>query len=163
SGTFESDLTAKGTDANHPVVIIGQTGSSRLQADSLSFGAGIKITWQATANVATAEPTVTMAVKGGKLVIDTTDADGFLATVLSGIHVEAGFDLTATWAPDTGIHITGGAQLEIDLPLHLTLGPITIPTVYIIAGASDAGIPIELSAALGLTLGPFQASVDRLG
>ncbi len=160
---IESDLTAKGTDATHPVIIIGETGGSRLQADSLSFGAGIKITWQPTANVATAEPTVTMAVKGGKLVIDTTDADGFLATVLSGIHVEAGFDLTATWAPDTGIHITGGAQLEIDLPLHLTLGPITIPTVYIIAGASDAGIPIELSAALGLTLGPFQASVDRLG
>jgi len=163
SGQLESILTAKGTDATNPVILIGETGGSRLQADSLSFGAGIKITWQTSANVATAEPTFTMAVKGGKLVIDTTNADGFLASVLSGVHVEAGFDFTATWAPDTGIHITGGAQLEIDLPLHLTLGPITIPTVYIVAGASDAGIPIELSAALGLTLGPIQASVDRIG
>lgn len=163
SGQLESDLTGKGTDATHPVIIIGQTGGSRLQADSLKFGVGIKITWQTSANVATAEPTVTMAVQGGKLVIDTTNADGFLASVLSGVHVEAGFDLTATWAPDTGIHITGGAQLEIDLPLHLTLGPIAIPTVYIVAGASDAGIPIELSTALGLTLGLIQASVDRIG
>ena len=83
--------------------------------------------------------------------------------MLSGVHVEAGFDLTATWAPDTGIHITGGAQLEIDLPLHLSLGPITLPTLYLVAGASDTGIPIEISAALGLTLGPIQASVDRIG
>lgn len=163
SGQLESDFTGKGADAAHPIIVIGQTGGSRLQADSLKFGAGIKITWQTTANVATAEPTVTIAVQGGKLVIDTTDADGFLTSVLSGVHVEAGFDLTAVWAPDTGIHITGGAALEIDLPLHLTLGPITIPTVYIVAGASDAGIPIELSAALGLTLGPIQASVDRIG
>ena len=92
-----------------------------------------------------------------------SNADGFLATVLSGVHVEAGFDLGISWAPDTGIHITGGAQLEIDLPLHLTLGPITLPTLYLVAGASSSGLPIEISAALGLTLGPIQASVDRVG
>lgn len=160
---LESDLLAQGPDATHPIIIIGQTGGSRLQTDSFSFGMGVKITWDSGSGTATAEPTIQIAIKGGKVVIDMSNADGFLATVLSGVHVEAGFDLGISWAPDTGIHITGGAQLEIDLPLHLTLGPITLPTLYLVAGASSSGFPIEISAALGLTLGPIQASVDRVG
>lgn len=160
---LESDLVAKGTDSSHPIILVGQTGGSRLQTDSFTFGMGVAINWDSGSNTAIAEPQLQVAVAGGKVVIDTTNADGFLATVLSGVHVEAGFDVKATWAPDTGVHITGGAQLEIDLPLHLSLGPVTLPTLYIIAGASDAGIPIEISAALGLTLGPIQASVDRIG
>ena len=160
---IETDLLAKGADSSQPLIILGQTGGSRLQTDSFTFGMGVAINWNSTVNEAIVEPQVTMAIAGGKVVIDMSNADGFLATVLSGVHVEAGFDLKATWAPDVGFHITGGAQLEIDLPLHLTLGPITLSTLYLVAGASDAGIPIEISAALGLTLGPFQASVDRVG
>jgi Family of unknown function (DUF6603) len=160
---LETDLVAHGTDAAHPIIIIGQTGGSRLQTDSFTFGMGLKITWDSGSGTATAEPTVRVDIKGGKVVIDMSNADGFLATVLSGVHVEAGFDLGISWAPDTGIHITGGAQLEIDLPLHLTLGPVTLPTLYLVAGASSSGLPIEISAALGLTLGPIQASVDRVG
>jgi hypothetical protein len=159
---LESDLLAKGTDATHPIIILGQTGGSRLQTDSFTFGMGVTIT-DSGSTTATLEPQVKLQITGGKVVIDMSNADGFLATVLSGIHVEGGFDLTITWAPDTGIHITGGAQLEIDLPLHLSLGPVTLPTLYLVAGADSNGIPIEISAALGLTLGPIQVAVDRVG
>ena len=161
NGLLQFDIVAKSADANQPIIIIGQTGGSRLQTDSFTFGMGLTVNWDSGAGQAIAEPLVQVAVTGGKVVIDMSKADGFLATVLSGVHVEAGFDLKATWTPDTGVHITGGAQLEIDLPLHLSLGPITLPTLYLVAGASDAGIPIEISAALGLTLGPIQAAVDR--
>jgi hypothetical protein len=160
---LEMDLVAEGPDASHPVIIIGQTGGSRLQTDSFTFGAGVKITFDSSSGTATAEPLVKVGIKGGKVVIDMSNADGFLATVLSGIHVEAGFDLAITWSPETGIHIEGGAQLEIDLPLHLSLGPVSLPTLYLVAGASSSGLPVEISAALGLTLGPIQASVDRVG
>jgi hypothetical protein len=161
---LESDLTAQGQDSTHPIIILGQTGGSRMQADSFTFGMGLSVTWDFNAlGTATVEPHIKAQITKGKVVIDMSNADGFLATVLSGIHVEAGFDLTVTWAPDTGIHITGGAQLEIDLPLHLSLGPITLPTLYLVAGADSTGIPIEISAALGLTLGPIQVAVDRVG
>jgi hypothetical protein len=162
-GLLQMDLVAEGPDAAHPLILLGETGGSRLQTDSFTFGAGITFSWDSGSGKAIAEPQVELAVTGGKVVIDTSNADGFLATVLAGIHVEAGFDLKATWAPDTGIHVTGGAQLEIDLPLHLSLGPVTLPTLYLVSGVSDSGIPIEISAALGLTLGPLQVSVDRLG
>jgi hypothetical protein len=164
-GLLQMDLIAQGADATHPIILLGETGGSRLQTDSFTFGAGVTFHWDTSSGPgqAIAEPQVQLAVKGGKVVIDTSNADGFLATVLSGIHVEGGFDLTATWAPDTGLHVTGGAQLEIDLPLHLSLGPVTLPTLYLVLGVSDSGLPIEISAALGLTLGPLQVSVDRLG
>jgi hypothetical protein len=163
NGLLQMDLVAKGADASHPLIVIGQTGGSRIQTDSFTVGAGLTINWNSSIGQAVAEPQVQATIAGGKVVIDTSDADGFLATVLSGVNVEAAFDLAATWGPDVGLHITGGAHLEIDLPLHVSLGPVTVQTLYLIAGVSDAGIPIEISVALGLTLGPIQASVDRIG
>ena len=163
NGQLAMDLVAKDPNPSNPIILLGETGGSRLQTDSLTLGAGLDIKWDSASGKAVVEPQVHLAVTGGKLVIDMSNADGFIATILSGVHVEAGFDLKATWAPETGIHIEGGAQLEIDLPLHLTLGPVTVSTLYLVAGASSSGIPIELSAALGLTLGPIRASVDRIG
>lgn len=163
NGLFEVDLMANGSDSSHPIILIGQTGGSRLQTDSFTLGAALTMTWDSTTNTAVVEPVVKTAVKGGKVVIDMSKADGFLASVLSGVHVEAGFDLAASWAPDTGIHVTGGAQLEIDLPLHLNLGPVSLSTIYLVGGADASGIPLEISAALGVTLGPIQAAVDRVG
>lgn len=163
TGLLQMDLTAKGADADHPIILFGETGESRLQTDSIAFSMGVTFNWDSGSSTATVDPQISLQVTGGKAVIDTTNADGFLATVLSGVHVEGGFDFKLTWAPETGIHFVGGAQLEIDLPLHLNLGPVTLPTLYLIAGASSAGIPLELSAALGITLGPISASVDRVG
>ncbi|WP_429554232.1 DUF6603 domain-containing protein [Paraburkholderia sp. MM5477-R1] len=163
NGQMVSNLIAKAPDANSPIILIGQTGGSRMQTDSFSFGMGLNISVDAGAGKASVDPLIQIQVTGGKVVIDTSQADGFIADVLSGIHVEAGFDLKATWRGDTGMHIEGGAQLEIDLPLHLTLGPVTLPTLYIVGGVSDSGIPLEISAALGLELGPLQVSIDRLG
>jgi hypothetical protein len=163
SGKVELDLTAAGTDANHPIVIFGQTGESRVQTDSFAFGAGIVFSWDVPSGTATADPSVTFAVKGGKVIIDTSDSDGFLADVLSGVNVQAGFDFAATWRADTGLHVTGGAQLEIDLPLHLDLGPVTLPILYLIGGIANDAITLEVSVALGVTLGPFEVAVDRVG
>lgn len=155
-------LTAAHSDGS-PLVIFGETGGSGLFAKSFALNAGVQATWNTSTNNATAEPVIGVKVTGGSLVIDTSNADGFVADVTSGLSVHATFDLTATWAPETGIHVQGGAQLEVDLPLHLTLGPITVPTVYLVGGLSGSGITLELSAALGLALGPIQASVDRIG
>jgi hypothetical protein len=155
-------FTAKNADGT-PLVIFGQTGGSGLFTQSVGFSAGVQATWDPSSLSAQAEPVIGFQIAGGKLVIDTSNADGFVADVTSGLAVNAGFDLSATWAPETGLHVTGGAQLQINLPLHLTLGPITVPTVYVVGTLGTSGLTLELSAALGLTLGPIQASVDRIG
>src|ERR1019366_7077527 len=162
-GSLKAQLALKGADANHPIVLLGQTGGSVLQADSIGFGAGAEVKWNSSTSKADVDPSVNFSIKGGKAVIDASKGDGFLQIVLSGIHVEAGFDLSATWRADTGIHIDGGGQLEIDLPLHLELGPVSLPTLYLVGGISGGALTLEVSAALGLTLGPIAATGDRIG
>jgi hypothetical protein len=166
SSTVSLQLTGGFTAQNGdgtPIVIFGETGGSGLFAQSFAFSAGVQATWNAATSTASAEPVISFAVSGGKLYIDTSQSDGFISTITSGVDINASFDLSATWDPSAGLHIQGGAQLEIDLPLHLSLGPITIPTVYVIGGLTSSGLTIELSAALGVELGPIQGSVDRLG
>jgi hypothetical protein len=163
TGQMVTSLIAKSPNANSPLILVGQTNSSRMQTDSFSFGMGLNIAFDAGSGNASVDPMIQLQVTGGKVVIDASQADGFIASVLSGIHVEAGFDLKATWRGDTGLHIEGGAQLEIDLPLHLTLGPISLPTLYLVGGVTNSGLPLEISVALGFELGPLQVSVDRLG
>lgn len=163
NGQLQTSVTAKGPDAAHPFIVFGQSGGSRIQADSISFGVGVNVTADAVAGSADAEPQITAQITGGKVIIDTTNADGFLKTILGSVHVEADFDLKVTWAPDTGVHFVGGAQFEIDLPLHLNLGPVTLPTLYLVAGVNSDGIPLEVSVALGIALGPISASADRVG
>jgi hypothetical protein len=164
SGSVDVDLQlglqapASGSD---PVVILGVTGGSRLQASTIGGSVGVNANLSIGGGAL--EPDIGFQVKGGKLVIDMSGADGFLSDVTSGTPIEASFDLAATWAPDTGLHVTGGAQLEIDLPLHLDLGPVTFETLYVIGGISGGDLTLELSAALGVTLGPIQGSVDRVG
>jgi len=166
SGTV--NVTAKGGFlAQHadgsPVVLIGQTGGSRLEAKSLGAAVGVAASWDPGSSTAKGAPTATIDITGGNAVIDTSNADGFIADVTQGIHVEAAFDLHIDWQPDTGVHITGGAQIEVDLPLHLDLGPVTISTLYLVGGLGADGLTLEISAALGVTLGPIAGSVDRIG
>jgi hypothetical protein len=167
SGTLNAqllmNLIAQGADATHPLILVGETGGSFAGAASVSIGAGITVAWDSTSGKATADPSVTAAITNGQVVIDMADADGFLADVLSGVNVQSTFNLTATWRLDTGLHITGGAQLEIDLPLHIDLGPVDLETLYLVGGIASGGLTIEVSAALGITLGPIAASVDRVG
>jgi hypothetical protein len=163
TGQVQSNLIAQAKDADHPLIVLGATGGSYLGTNSFTFGMGVSASWDSASNSATVSPLVQIKVSGGKAVIDMSKSDGFLADVIGGTPIMAGFDITVTWQPDTGIHVEGGASLEIDLPLHLDLGPITLPTLYLVAGLGTAGLTLEVSAALGLTLGPIQASVDRVG
>jgi hypothetical protein len=164
SGKLNGDVTATlSYSAGTPLTLIGVAGGTRLDVGSCSVGCGLTLTWNSTSNSASVDWLVQAALKSGKAVIDMTGADGFLATVLSGVHVEADFDLTISWHADTGIHIEGGAQLEIDLPLHLDLGPVTLPTLYLVGGTTNGAITLEISAGLGITLGPIAGSVDRVG
>jgi hypothetical protein len=162
TGQLQMNLVAQAPDANHPIIILGEPGSG-LQTNSFSFGVGVNVAWNSSTGTANADPSITVSISGGKVIIDMSDADGFLADVLSGVNVEAGFDLNATWRADTGLHISGGAQLEIDLPLHLDLGPISLPTLYLVGGVASDAITLEISAALGISLGPIDGSVDRVG
>jgi hypothetical protein len=162
TGQLSSSLTATPA-AGSPILILGEAGSSRLTAAGASFGMGLNVTWDAVAGTASANPIIDFGVTGGQVVIDTSDADGFLSAILSGTDVQAAFAVQGSWSPDGGLHLSGGGQLEIDIPLNLDLGPVTISMLHLIVTLAGSGLTAEASAGLSATLGPITAAVDRLG
>ena len=146
-----------------PLILIGQAGGSRLELQS----ANLALPLQISAPARVASPSVlfgaTFGLKQGKLVIDASDGDSFIATLLGGVNVQAGFDLDADFDTQKGLRFVGSGTIQLSLPTHISLGPLTIPTLYLIGTFADAGLNVEFSADLAAQLGPLNASVQRLG
>lgn len=144
------------------IVLLGEAGGSRLEAKRIAAGFGFKAKTEGAS--LRGEPVVRVEVKGGRLVIDMSQGDGFIQTILSGIRVESAFELAARWAPSDGLRFEGGAGIELVVPLHLNLGPVEIQTLYFLLGfGADPPISVGVAAALGVQIGPFGMSVDKIG
>ncbi len=146
-----------------PFVVLGQAGGSRLEFARLSLDAGIALAFDPATGRFRAAPTAAGEVTGGKLVVDTSSGDGFVATLLGGARIEADFGVGFGFTADGGLQFHGSGALEIAVPVHVALGPVEIQTVYLAARIAGGSVPVELSAGLSARLGPVQASVDRLG
>lgn len=140
-----------------PMVLIGQTGGSRLEI------AGVELSAAVDFDAAGAVPEVSGKLIGGKLVIDTSRADGFIAKILAGFRVEADFGAAFRFDAEHGLHFAGTGGLEIALPAHLRLGPTEIQALHLAAGLAGGAVPMALSADLSAKLGPIEASVEQVG
>ena len=160
--TGEVSLTIEG-HPDQPFILLGQAGGSRLEVARVDGMVGLRFTWDSVSGKAGVEPVIGADITGGRLIVDASQGDGFLSTILSGVKIDAGFDLGVTWSLSGGIHFKGSGMLEIQIPLNLSLGPIAFERAYLGAGFQDGGVPIELSAAISAEIGPVSASVDRLG
>lgn len=145
-----------------PIDIISFTGGSRLQVQKIEGALGMR------ANLGTAGgkfvPTIQADLSGGKLIIDFSQGDGFIQKILSGLKVDADFNLGADWDPERGFRFRGDAGIEILLPLHLDLSVIVINGLYFKIGVSN-DIPLQLGLATQFTanLGPLKAVVEKIG
>jgi Family of unknown function (DUF6603) len=146
-----------------PFLLFGVAGGTRLEFASAHADAGVTISFDTGTGKGTAGPVADGEITGGKLVIDSSGGDGFISTLLSGIHLETDFGVGFSFAPDTGLRFHGSGALQIQIPVHLQLGPIEVQAIYLRAGISNSTVPVELSAGFSASLGPLKASVDRLG
>jgi hypothetical protein len=144
-----------------PLVLLGSATASRLIADSVHAAFGVAFAGSSTG--ISAKPAIDAGVTGGKLVIDASDGDGFVATLLGGTRLEAGFDVAVSYDPDDGLRFRGSGGLEIQLPVHLELGPLEVQSIYLAARVDGPGVAVELSVGFRAELGPIQAAVDRIG
>jgi hypothetical protein len=148
--------------AGEPIVILGVTGGTRLQAKSIGGSVGFDAHLDATGGAVA--PAVQVKIEEGKLVLDFSKSDGFVQTLTSGAHVEAAFGLTANWNPTDGLRLEGHGGVEMFIPLHLDLSVLIVNGVYISIGFTDQ-VPLQIGLATQLTanLGPLVAVVDRIG
>ncbi|MCD4650321.1 MAG: hypothetical protein K8S56_00820 [Candidatus Cloacimonetes bacterium] len=103
-----------------------------------------------------------MLINDLSLKIDISEGDGFIQKLLSGIKVESVTDLTIGVSNQEGFYFQGSSALSIEIPIHKSIGPITIDSVLI---GVDFGEKIEvlLAVSLGFELGPVIGSVDTIG
>lgn len=147
-----------------PMLLLGEAGGNGLLLQHLELDLGVKGSWQSNATTVQVEPTIAGELKGGQLKIDLSQGDGFIASLASGVNLNANFDLGVAWSPSSGVRFQGSCALELVIPTHVSLGPIEVENIYLIVGiGADLSVPIELSGALSASLGPLEASVDRIG
>lgn len=160
-GDLMAELTAGRT--GRPYLILGQAGGSRLEAQQLVARAGVGFAWNAANNRAEGSFSIAGEVRNGKLVVDLSSADGFLGTLLSGFRMESDFNLGFGFSTREGLFFTGSATLDIQIPLHLALGPVEISALTLTVGIEGSTFPIGIAADIKAALGPIQAVVQQIG
>ncbi|MCY1039705.1 hypothetical protein OV208_00115 [Corallococcus sp. bb12-1] len=147
-----------------PFLLLGEARGSRLEVQGPQAAVTLDAHVAPATGPVTVSPGLAVTLHGGRLLISGEGGDGFLSTLLAGQKLDANFDVGMTWSPAKGVAFTGSAALEIAIPAHVSLGPLDIFNLYLVAGLeSDGSIPVELSAGFKAGLGPLTASVDRMG
>ena len=87
-----------------------------------------------------------------------------LSSLIPKDGLRTDFDFGIAWSNTRRLAFHGAASLDATIPLNVSLaGTFLIPTAHIAFLASDTDLSLEISASVGLAIGPVQALVDRLG
>ena len=138
-----------------PTVLLGLSGGTRLEASKIDVSLAIE-------GLET-KPLLEAKIEKLNFVLDLGDGDSFLQSIAGGGRGRSDVNVGASWSPTTGLKFTGGAGLEIAIPVHARIGPASLDTIHLVSRVENRTIVLELSAAVLGELGPFKAAVERVG
>ena len=141
-----------------PTVILGSAEGTRLEYTSVSGTGGFTL-------VAGKDVEIFAEVELQDLafVLDTSDSDGFISKVLSGLNTRLEFDLGVGLASSRGFYFRGTSHLEIQVPTHIDLGPVEVQGLTLAVKPSGDGLPIDIGTTFKAQLGPLAAVVENIG
>jgi hypothetical protein len=142
-------------------VILGEAGASRIEVQELSVA--LTVSLSAGGGGTTGSFRAEAAANGCKVVIDTTKGDGFISKLLPIPKAEADFDLLMGVSSAAGFFFNGSSALEIQLPMHVGLGPVSLEGLTIGVKIKGGQIPLTLGADIKGELGPLVAVVQNMG
>jgi hypothetical protein len=148
---------ARRVDEQDSVVRFGSNTGTRLEAKTLRFLGELKL------GTGVEQYGLLAEVREAALVVAPGDGDGFLKKILPADGLRMNFDLAAGWSNELGLYFRGSAGLAAQLPLHISLGPLSIDSVNIEIRAGDNGIKNEISTSASLELGPLTAVIQQVG
>lgn len=143
------------------LTLLGITGGTGLFVEKIRAGVLAGFSW--SGGQAEGDIGFEAQLEGGKLRISADGADGFLADLLSGVNLEADFDVGVSWTAGSGIRFTGSHALTIQLPAHIDLGPIALDALTLTLGIDGGKFPMTLACNIAANLGPLSASVEQIG
>jgi N-acetylneuraminic acid mutarotase len=165
TGSLELTATAgaKAERGGDPIVLLGQAGSSRIEVTRFAVELGLRGS-AALGGSVDVEPSARVELAGGHILIDLSSGDGFIATIAGDARIESDFEITGSWSPSTGLRLEGSGGLDLELPLHVELGPIEVTALHLGVGLdADGAIPIEVAGSFTASLGPISAAIERIG
>ncbi|MDP9314712.1 MAG: hypothetical protein M3R24_28200, partial [Chloroflexota bacterium] len=144
---------------------VGSTIGSRLEVGSIVFSGEIFLSKDVK------QLGCLLEVGQAAFVFTADEADSFLQKVLPKDGFRTDFDLAVGWSNLKGVYFRGSAGLEATLPVHKSiLGVLTVESIYLAlrtqeieSGAQDPAIETVAVATAKVALGPFKASVERMG
>lgn len=155
--TSELELRLTGRPPD-PWRLLGEAQGTRVELSGLDVALG--------ASLGGGEPELWVSAgvpdDGLAVVVALGDGDSFLRGVLGG-------DLSVTttaalrWSTLAGLTFSGGAGLDVTIPIDQVVGPLLMRSARIALGAGDGGGRIEVTLRVGLALGPLQIVVEDLG
>lgn len=166
STAVQGDLALRwqgGSAGGTPYVVIGEPGGSRLEVEQFGAEAKVGFAWNSALSQGEGTWKIAGDAKGGKLVVSLANADGFLGTLLGGFGLESDFDLGVGFSSAEGLFFAGSATLDIQLPLHVQLGPVELSALTITVGFAGSTFPVGLRANLKAALGPMQGVIEQIG
>lgn len=108
-------------------------------------------------------------VRESALVVQKSDGDGFVQRLVpdNGIRLPFELGVGLAFTPRPRLFLEGGSGLQTTIPVNRSAGPVRLQQLFLeLAGGSrvpEGGMRFEASVGASLELGPFTASVDRLG
>lgn len=145
-------------------VVFGSADGTRLVVGGIAASVGLVL----DPPEFTIGASTTPASPGGngiEFVLDPSEGDGFISTLLGETVIEAGLDLAASWSSVDGFQFVGSGGLSITLPLSLRIGPIEFYDLELgVSFGGENGLArVAVGASLGATLGPLAVTVNGIG
>ncbi|MCP4720541.1 MAG: hypothetical protein GY860_13885 [Desulfobacteraceae bacterium] len=97
------------------------------------------------------------------LILGSKEGDGFIKELLPAEALKIDIDFTLGFSQKSGFYIKGSSALEIQLPVHIELGPIVLQSAVIAVKPKDGNIPVEFGITIMGCLGPLSAVVENIG
>ena len=148
-------FTMANITANSPSFRIGEDGGTRLDV------------YQTELSITVSKQTAGFhaALSDAELVIVAGQSGSFLEQIV-GDGARVRFSVGLVVDSDGGLRLDGGTNAHVSLPIGSSLaGALTIHNLDLGLGPSSTGgdLGFQLSAGFTTTLGPFSATIDRLG
>ncbi|WP_027155703.1 DUF6603 domain-containing protein [Mesorhizobium sp. WSM2561] len=166
SGTLQGRASigiTQHADPGDRLTLLGISGGIGVRAGSLGIFAATDLSWDSGSGQAHGEFGLGGDLKGGKLTIDFSQADGFIGAIVPAVKLDADLELGFDWSVDRGLRFRGSSALEIKLPTHFSLGPVAIDALTVGVGVNGNSFPISLSADIATRLGFLDVIVEEIG
>jgi hypothetical protein len=156
--TGDLTFTLKLGEPDAPIVIVGTPDASRMELGGVSATAGARFR-------SGLEVFAEFGLEKGKIVVKPSDddSDGFVASLLPKDGLELDFDLMVGFSTTKGLYFGGSGKFEIDLPVHVSLGPVEIVSAKAAVRVQDGGIPVDLAATIAGDFSILKATVQNVG